>query len=312
MRRHRRHARARISSSSWAQRASPRTVRRSTRRRVAISDAAHTRLGIPTEDITYLGEDPARAPARIAAASTREQVVQTLGRLAARSAAGDRVWIVLIGHGSGQGRASRFNLPGPDLSAEDFAKLLVPLAGRQVAFVNASSASGDFAAALAAPGRAIVTATKSALERNETRFARYFADALAAPGADVDKDGGVSLLEAFGYAKREVARAYETENRLQTEHAQLEDDGDGVATMDPGPRAGDGRLAAALVLGGGPVGGPATGPLAQRARQLEDAVIALRARRATMDSTAYLQALETALVALARASRATRASGGVP
>ena len=54
------------------------------------------------------------------------------------------MWVVLIGHGSGQGDASRFNLPGPDLTAADFARLLAPLARQQVAFVNASSASVDF------------------------------------------------------------------------------------------------------------------------------------------------------------------------
>ncbi|MGZ8414387.1 MAG: hypothetical protein ACXWZS_05660 [Gemmatirosa sp.] len=276
---------------------------------LAVADAARTRFGVATDDVVYLGEDPARAPGRITARSTREVVAQTLGRIATRAAPGDQVWIVLIGHGSAQGEVSRFNLPGPDLTAADFARLLAPLSRQRVAFVNAASASGDFAKALAAPGRAIVTATKSPLERNATQFARHFAAALSAPGADLDKDGGVSLLEAFGFAKREVARAYETENRLLTEHAQLEDDGDGVATADPAGTTGDGRLSAGLVLGvGAAVGDAGVGPLADRRRALEQQVVALRARRATLDSTAYWREMETVLVELARASRAARGS----
>ena len=143
---------------------------------LAVVDAARTRFGVAAEDVAYLAEDPARAPGRATARSTREEVARTLARVASRATPGDQVWIVLIGHGSAQGDVSRFNLPGPDLTASDFVK------------------------ALAGPGRAIVTATKSPTERNATQFARHFATALAAPGADVDKDGGVSLLEAFAFA----------------------------------------------------------------------------------------------------------------
>ncbi|MDF1506404.1 hypothetical protein, partial [Roseisolibacter sp. H3M3-2] len=278
----------------------------------AIAEAARTRLGVAAADVEYLGEDPARAPDRIAGRSTRERVAQALGRVARRAGAGDQVWVVLIGHGSAQGEVSRFNLPGPDLTAEDFARLLQPLARQRVAFVNAASASGDFAKALAAEGRAIVTATKSPSERNATMFATHFAAALAEDVADVDKDGRVTLLEAFAYAKREVARKYESENRLLTEHAQLEDDGDGVASDAPSARAKDGRLAATLALGVAGAGGAgvAAGPVTARERELVDRVAALRARKATMDSTTYEAQLETVLVEPARASRASR--GGSP
>ena len=164
----------------------------------------------------------------------------------------------------------------------------------------------------AGPNRAIVTATKAAGERNATRFARYFAAALATGAADLDKDGGVSLLEAFTYAQRETARSYETENRLQTEHAQLEDDGDGVASVTPAADAPDGRLAAAIVLGGVPASAdPRVGPLVAKRRALELQVADLRRRRASMDSTAYWQQMETVLVDLARTAHAVRAAGGV-
>ena len=56
---------------------------------------------------------------------------------------------------------------------------------------------------------------------------REEARALAEDGADLDKDERVSMLEAFTFARAEVGRVYERDNRLLTEHAMLDDDGDG-------------------------------------------------------------------------------------
>jgi hypothetical protein len=274
---------------------------------LAIVDAARTRFRLADSDVVYLGEDPAKAPARIAAASTKENVERTFARLAPRVRPGDQLWVVLIGHGSSEGAASRFNVPGPDLSAADFARLLAPFARQQVAFVDATSASADFVKTLAGPNRAVVAATKSPSERNVTRFARYFADALATTNADLDKDGGVSLLEAFTYARREVVRSYETENRMLTEHAQLDDDGDGVGADAPSVEANDGRLAATIVLGGVPATSDArASALVARRRALEIQVADLRRRRESMDSTAYLQQLEAVLVDLSRTAHTIR------
>ena len=278
-----------------------------------IVDAARGRLGVPATGVIWLGEDTARAGGRMRARSTRENVERELTALAGRARAGDQVWIVVIGHGSGQGDASRVNLPGPDLTAADFARLLGGFRRQQVAFVNAASASGDFVKALAGPDRAIVTATKSALERNETRFARHFAAALGDGGADVDKDGRTSLLEAYAYARREVARAYATDNTLLTEHALLDDDGDGVGTAEPKPAGGDGALAAALALGGAAAStDPRVAALVAEQRALEGRIAALRQRRASMDSTAYERELEGLLVQLARKGAEVRAAGAKP
>jgi len=275
---------------------------------LAMVDAARARFRLADSDVVYLGEDPAKAPTRIAAASTKENVERTITSLVPRVRPGDQLWVVLIGHGSSEGAVSRFNVPGPDLSAADFARLLAPFARQQVAFVDATSASADFVKTLAGPNRAVVAATKSPSERNVTRFARYFADALATPNADLDKDGGVSLLEAFTYARREVVRSYETENRMLTEHAQLDDDGDGVGADAPSVDANDGRLAATIVLGGVPAtSDPRASALVARRRALEQQVADLRRRRESMDSTVYLQQLETVLVDLSRTAHTIRA-----
>ena len=284
---------------------------------LAIVDAARTRFSLPASNVVYLGEAPERAPGRMAARSTKANVERALADVAARAGAADEVWVVLVGHGSGEGERSRFNLPGPDMTAADFRRALAPLGRRRVAFVNAASASGDFARVLAAPNRAVVTATKSALERNETLFARHFAAALSASGADVDKNGRVTLLEAFSYTRREVARDYERDNRLLTEHAQLEDDGDGAPSADPSPRARDGALAATIALAGGPpattvaaASDPRLARLVAERDELEARVAALRQRKGSMETAAYERELERLLVELARTSRAVRAAGG--
>jgi hypothetical protein len=213
-------------------------------------DALRTRFGVADSDIVYLAENPARDAARIKAASTKENIERELTGLGARSKTGDVLFVMLIGHGSGDGTTSRFNVPGPDITAADFARVLDGIPGPVIALVNAASASGGFIAALSGANRVIATATKSDMEKNQTRFANYFIQAYASDVADADKDGRVSVLEAFDYARREVARAYEGENHLLTEHAQLDDNGDHKGTAAPDSKSGDGGLARRVFLGG--------------------------------------------------------------
>lgn len=278
---------------------------------VGLADAVRERHGVGEENITYLGENTERAPDRIAGRSTRENVQRELARLAERTRAGDRVLIALFGHGSATNTESRFNLPGPDLTATEWEALLDRLAGRTVGFVNAASASGDFVGALSGDGRVVITATKSGFERNETRFGRFFVDAFARDVADVDKDGQVSLLEAFDYARREVARTYEEEGALLTEHAQLDDDGDGTGTAAPDGQSGDGLVArrftlnsTARVLAGAD---PRLRALYADKQAIETNLDLLRRRKAEMPAAEYEKLLETLLVALAEKNEEIKA-----
>ncbi len=278
----------------------------------ALVDALVTTHGLAPDDVTYLAEDPAKDPKRIDGKSSKTELTQAIARVASRARAGDRVLLMLIGHGSPGGNNSRFNLPGPDLTAAELGVMLEPLKTVQVAVVNAASASGDFVAALSAKNRVVVTATKSSYERNETIFPRYFVAAFTTPGADTDKDERVSLLEAFVYAKREVVRAYETDTRLLTEHAILDDDGDRSGSAEPDPRAGDGAVARRFIVGAATktssvaAGTPEGGALVSRKTQLEAQVDSLRRRKDTMAADAYERELERLLVDLARVSQAIR------
>ena len=214
--------------------------------------AAEARWGLPAENVVYLAERMDRDPNRISARSTRENVEEAFRDIAERAGPSDQVFILLIGHGTTRDGEALFNLPGPDMSAVDFARLLGSLPTQKVAFVNAASSSGDFLAALSGPNRTVITATRSGHEKNETIFARFFVEAYAGEGADADKDERVSVLEAFNFARREVARVYESDGLLLTEHALLDDDGDGEGSGDPDPLSGgEGRLARTLFLTGG-------------------------------------------------------------
>jgi hypothetical protein len=161
----------------------------------------------------------------------------------------------------------------------------------------------------------VLTATRSGVERDETLFGREFASALGSADADRDKDGRLSVLEAFDFARREVARAYERDQRLRTEHALLEADGDGVGAMEPVATAGDGAVAAAVFLDAGAsrAVAPELAGLAATRDSLEHEVIQLRNRKAQLDPAEYDRRLEALLLELARVTRELKQrEGGKP
>ena len=139
------------------------------------------------------------------------------------------LWLVLLGHGTHDGRDAKFNLRGADLAVSELAEWLKPMQ-RPVVVIGAFSASGAFLAPLSAPGRSVVTATKSGGENNYARFGQYFSAAITDTSADLDHDGQTSLLEAWLGAAQQVATFYKSEGRLATEHALLDDNGDGRGT----------------------------------------------------------------------------------
>lgn len=139
------------------------------------------------------------------------------------------LWLVMIGHGTFAGETAKFNLRGPDVSAQDLAKWLAPLTSRLVV-LNCASASAPFINRLAAPNRVIVTATRSGNEVNFARFGGFLSRAVGDLKADLDRDGQVSVLEAFLWASGQVNRYYQNADRLVTEHALIDDNGDGLGT----------------------------------------------------------------------------------
>ena len=280
----------------------------------SLVDAATGRYGIPKERILYLHEKPETDAKRITGRSTREEITNAFDRLAGTGAE-DTVFVVLIGHGSFDGKVAKFNLPGPDMTAADFAPLLKRLAPRRVVFVNTASASGPFIEALSGPGRTIVTATRNGRESFATIFGGYFVDALTSDAADADKNKRVSMLEAFDFARREVATAYERQGIILTEHALLDDSGDKEGTAAPTADGKEGRVAALLSLGTVGQGDPLpTDPklrgLYEERRALERRVESLRLMKDSMDPQKYAADLEQLVTQLALTTRQIRDAEG--
>jgi hypothetical protein len=221
-----------------------------------------------------------------------------------------RLWLVLVGHGTYDGREARFNLRGPDLTPGRLVELLRPLK-RELILIHGGSASGGFLKPLAGPNRTLVTATKSGDEVFYARFGEHFAPAIAGlPEADLDQDRQVSVLEAFLHASRRAAEFYQGEDRLATEHALIEDNGDGVGTREesfegtrPTLADADGLRARQLVLV--PSAEEARLTEVQRARRddLERRLEALKAARAGKGEDAFFAELEPLLRELAELYR---------
>jgi len=275
-------------------------------------DAAVNRYGVSEDKVYYLAEKPELYPDHVHARSTKDNVIALFGELETKVSPGDQLYVLLIGHGSFRSEQSRFNLPGPDVTAEDFDSMLEPFSEQQVVFVNASSASGNFLPVLAAGNRIIVAATKSGYERNESQFGQYFVEAYAGDAADTDKNGRISVLEAFTYARVRVDGYYKEENILKTEHAVLDDNGDGEGVSEPDENEGD-VASAAYLLGdaalaegfseGEIAGDPELARLVDKKLELEGRVEALRLQKDSMPEEMYLTELESLLLELATVTR---------
>ncbi|HEX7577614.1 MAG TPA: hypothetical protein VF430_06215 [Verrucomicrobiae bacterium] len=221
------------------------------------------------------------------------------------------LWLVFIGHGTFDGRSAKFNLRGPDISADDLASALKPCR-RSLIVIHCGSASGPFLNALSGPGRVIITATRSGNEVNVTRFGGYLARAIADPAADLDKDGQISLLEAYLFASRQVEQFYREAGRLATEHALLDDNGDGLGTpagwfrgvravkTAANGKSVDGVRAHQLNLVRGKDEQELSPAVRAHRDELEKRLSDLRSRKVGMKEDEYYSQLESILVEIAR------------
>ena len=239
-----------------------------------LADAAARSLGDESRVTLLNGEE-----------ATREALTEALQELAQTVTAADTLAVFLVGHGTYDGMVYKYNLPGRDLDGAELGELLgaVP-AGRQLV-VNATSASGAVLESWAQEGRTLITATRTGGERNATRFAEHWTEALSSEAADTNRNGIITAQEAFEYAERMVAESYENEGTLATEHPQL--------AGEPAESFTAARLEARVAL---------TEQLEELFADLdalEGQVQALRTRRNEMDSDVYLNELQALLLELA-------------
>jgi len=223
------------------------------------------------------------------------------------------LWLVLIGHGTFDGKEARFNLRGPDFTATELAEWLKPFQ-RPLVVINTASASAPFLAKLAGTNRVVIAATRSGNEQNFTRLGSHLAESIADAQGDLDKDGQTSVLEAFLSASARVAEFYKTEGRLATEHALIDDNGDGLGTpadwfrgvravkkAQPGAAL-DGTRAHQIHLVLSPEEEALPPEVRARRDALELEVFRLRDAKAAHPADEYYRELERLLLTLARLS----------
>jgi hypothetical protein len=241
-------------------------------------------------------------------ASTAENVRRVVASVGSRMTRDDVFFVLLIGHGTFDGIDAKFNLVGPDLESAEWSALFKPLPGR-VVIVNTSSASFPFLERLSAPRRIVITATDSPAQRYDTVFPEYFIRALVDPAADLDKNERISIWEAFAAASASVRRHYQQRGQLSTEHALLDDNGDGVGNEVTAP-GDDGSLAAQTYLDETLPGSLPTDEvllkLLQRKSTLEAELEDLKIRRQFLTRPEYVKEFERLMIELAQVSHDIR------
>jgi hypothetical protein len=238
--------------------------------------------------------------------ATKAHLADTLAQIARDAKSDDAFTLILIGHGSYDGEEYKFNLPGPDISGDEMAVLLNRIPSKRQLIVNTTSASGGSIGSLQRAGRIVIAATKTGTEKNATVFARYWVDALRDASADVDKNEVITALEAFQYADRKTAAFYESQKRLATEHAVIEDTGKKEGVRAASPENGEGLLAgsfALLRIGAAQkaASDPAKRALLEKKEELEQKIDTLKYQKAAMSADDYKRQLSAALLELAKA-----------
>ena len=237
--------------------------------------------------------------------ATKAHLTDTMNQIGREAKADDTFTLILIGHGSYDSIEYKFNLPGPDISGEELAVLCDRVPAKRQLIVNTTSASGGSIGALQKSGRIVIAATKTGTEKNATVFARYWVDALRDASADVDKNEAITALEAFQYADRKAVSFYESQKRLATEHAIIEDTGKKEGVRVPSAENGEGLLATNFVvvrLGAAQkaANDPAKRALLEKKEELERKIDTLKYQKAAMSAEDYKMQLSDALVELAR------------
>jgi hypothetical protein len=242
-------------------------------------------------------------------APTREQIRAKMAEVARQARPDDAVVLMLIGHGTFDGVEYKFNIPGPDITGAELASLLDKIPATRQLVVDMTSSSGGAMNVLEKKNRIVITATKTGTEKNATVFARYWAEALRDPAADSDKNESVSALEAFHFAERKTTEFFDSQKRLATEHAVLEDTGKGDGERNPSPENGEGKLAAAFPvvrLGANAAAArdPEKRPLLDKKEELEQAIDKLKYDKAAMPEAEYKRQLTQLLLELAKTQEA--------
>jgi hypothetical protein len=163
--------------------------------------------GVPQANIRVLA-DAAAKPGLKAGSSTLENVRAAFGDLERALRARDQFVLFIVGHGTVTEPVGKLCLPGPDFKATELASLLNGLRAGRVVVINCASGGAEFLAKYACPGRVVISATGIPGQGCETYFAEFFLLGHESKEADRDRDGRITLLEAFNWSAGECVNWY--------------------------------------------------------------------------------------------------------
>lgn len=271
------------------------------------------------EKTILLSERPTEEDAAWARAD-KEHIAEVFATIAKEATEQDILFVYLIGHGSFMRQTTSLNIPGPDVSAENFKTYFEPIAARPIAVVNSASSSAGFINMLSGPDRIICSATKSVEEVNATEFMEFFLQGLEDGSADQNHDERISLLEACQQAAALTDAWYLAEGLIATEHALIDDNGDERGTRLPVVEQGetlaaadqeiDGREAANLYIKNFTFPDSVPNELVAEYLDVLREVELLRADKDTFEATEYATKLEELLLTAAEKHREIRRLSG--
>ncbi len=192
--------------------------------------------GYTPDQITFLFEDmdASGAEGLIDTESRREQVLSAFDQLAETLQPSDRFLLFMIGHASRTNKGElKYNLLGRDISEAEYITRINNIPAERQILIFGFPYSGKLVPQLSRPGRIILTSSS----RNEgyslqAGFGDAFVDAFSNATNDTDRNGDISLLEAFLSLQARTKDFYEQNGNVQTEHPHLDDNGDGNATRN--------------------------------------------------------------------------------
>jgi hypothetical protein len=271
--------------------------------RSELSAALVSRYGFDAARIKVLSEATEPAAER----ATSENLRKVLADVRSQMSRDDLLVLVLLGHGTFDGEAAKFNLVGPDLTAKEWAGLLGAVPGRLIV-INTTESSFPFLEGLSARGRVVITATDSAAQKYATVFPEYFVKAVQEASTDLDKNGRTSIYEVFAATSQAVRQHYEQRGQLTTERSLIDDNGDGQGREDQvaGP---DGAVARTLYLDSenpAAASNPELADLLRRRRELETEAEALKLKKGSMPAPEWNSEYEKLMIELAKVSREIR------
>ncbi len=271
-------------------------------------------LSIPKENVTPLAE-PLEGPSQPESTISLDTIYQAFDALSKRVQPEDDLYVYLIGHGSHFKRDTKLHIPSRDLTAGDLADRLDAISARRIVLVVAISSGAGFINSVSGPDRVILSATKGVDEINATEFMEFFIEGLESGSADGNRDERITIIEAAHYATQLTNAWFVGEGLIATEHAILDDNGDGLGTRLPIEGLGesdireegsDGILAAVTYLKEYSFDPTVPQELINTYVETLDLIFQLKREKESIEPDAYYAELERLLIIVAKANRDIR------